>query len=85
MSARHWYGDGRADTLRLWPLALRVLRRLDLPSVEVGPADEDLLQALGLFVGGPDDEVEKFETAFVAELKKARVAALPVDVLSDVG
>ena len=68
--------------MRLWPSALRVLRQNELPDVEIGPADNRQLPALGLIVAGPDEQVDAFEAEMVKELRKRRIDALPVEILA---
>lgn len=63
-----WYGCGRKDTMLGIAAAVRAARGLG--QVQVGPLDERLLSAYGLFTGGPDDQMRTFLDRFKAETKK---------------
>jgi len=83
MRILNFYGDGRRATLLSILAAFRAARRGGV-DVQIGPLDEQLLSAYGLFVSGPEEEVERFGPLMIAEVERLKIEVEPAEYLGEI-
>ncbi len=79
----HYAGNGRRDQLLTLLAAMQAAHNGKL-DVLIGPVDETLTAAYGVFIGGDNEQVAKLEELIKPALKALKADALPAEYVGEI-